>query len=77
MLKSFLKLAVPAILQNALNFLMIITNAAFAGRLDDPAMLAAVGIGNVLCMIFLIIMYMGLDSAQDTLTSWAYGSGNL
>ena len=59
------------------NFFMILTNAAFAGRLGNPAMLAAVGIGNVTCMIFLITMFMGLNAAQDTLTSQAFGSGNL
>ena len=44
-------------------------NTVFAGRLGDPSMLAAVGVGNVTVMIFLITMLMGLNAAQDTLTS--------
>ena len=77
MLKCFMKLAIPGITQNVLAFFMIMTNGVFAGRLGDPAILAAVGVGNVTCMIFLITMFMGLNSAQDSLTSQAYGSGNI
>lgn len=60
-----------------LNFSMILTNAAFAGRLGDPTMLAAVGLGNVMCLVCLITMFMGLNAAQDSLTSQYYGSGNV
>ena len=74
--KEFLKLALPGITSNMLGFLLITINSVFAGQLDDPLILAAVGIGNVCCMVFLITMFMGLNAAQETLTSTAYGSGN-
>ena len=69
MLKQFLKLAIPGVTQNVLAFLMITMNSVFAGRMGDPSVLAAVGVGNVVVMIFLITMLMGLNAAQDTLTS--------
>lgn len=68
-------LAAPGITSNMLGFLLIATNGVFAGMLEDPIVLAAVGIGNVCCMIFLITMFMGLNSAQETLTSQASGNG--
>ena len=40
-------------------------------------MLAAVGVGNVCCFIFVISIMTGLNSAQETLTSQAFGSQNL
>lgn len=39
--------------------------------------MAAVGVGNVCCFIFVISILTGLNSAQETLTSQAFGSGNL
>ena len=55
---------------------MVLTNSIFAGRLEKAEMLAAVGLGNVCCMIFFITMFMGLNAAQETLNSQAFGSGN-
>ena len=69
MLKMFLKLAIPGITQDVLAYLMITMNSVFAGRMGDPSVLAAVGVGNVVVLIMLITMLMGQNAAQDTLTS--------
>ena len=75
-LREFLKLAVPGIISNMLGFMLIATNSIYAGMLEDPLVLAAVGIGNVCCIIIAITMFMGINSAQETLTSQASGDGN-
>ena len=75
-IKEFLQLAVPGIISNMLGFMLIATNSIYAGMLDDPLVLAAVGIGNVCCMILVVYMFMGINSAQETLTSQASGNGN-
>ena len=63
MAKIFLKLAVPALASNVAGFLVLMINSVFAGQLDDPSQLAAVGIGNVCCFIFVISILTGLNSA--------------
>ena len=72
----FLKLVVPAILTNVVGHSSIVTNSVFAGRLNDPIKLAAVGLSNVCCNILVCSIMIGLNSAQETLTSQAYGAGN-
>jgi len=52
-------------------------NAAVAASLNDETQLAAVGVGNVCSFIVIVSVMMGLNSGQDTLTSQAYGNGNL
>lgn len=76
MLKCFFGMAIPNMTSNVLSFVMILTNSIFAGHLKDPSMLAAVGLGNVTCMICIVTLYMGLNAAQETLTSQAFGSNN-
>ena len=75
-LREFLKLAVPSIITNMLGFMLITTNSIYAGILEDPLVLAAVGIGNVCCVIIVLTMFVGINSAQETLTSQASGDGN-
>ena len=62
---------------NMMGFITISLNPIFAGRLGDPSLLAGVGVGSVLVLVFLITVYMGLNAAQDTLTSQAFGNGNI
>ena len=76
LIKEFLKLAVPSIITNMLGFMLITTNSIYAGILEDPLVLAAVGIGNVCCVIIVLTMFVGINSAQETLTSQASGNGN-
>ena len=76
MLKYFARLAVPIVLSNFSGLLMLAINSVFAGR-NDATALAAVGLGNVCSFIFVISIVTGLNSGQETLTSQAFGSGNL
>ena len=70
------KLAVPAIFTNVMGFLAMLVNTVFAGRMDDPAKLAAVGLTNVVVGTMILSLMNGLNSAQETLTSQAFGAGN-
>ena len=45
--------------------------------MDDPTKLAAVGLSGVIVVIMVLSMLIGLNSAQETLTSQAFGHGNL
>ena len=68
-LVCFLKLAIPSAMANVLGFLILTTTSFFAGRLGDSEKLAAIGLGNVCCIIFFITFFIGLNGATDTLTS--------
>ena len=70
----FIKLAVPAIFTNLAAFATVVTNGVFAGRLNDPVKLAVIGLANVTCNILVFSILIGLNSAQETLTSQAYGA---
>ena len=73
----FFKLAIPAILTNVLGILTLLVSAIYAGRMNDLSKLAAVGLANVFCMIMIEPIIGGLNSAQETLTSQAFGAGNI
>ena len=75
MFTIFLKIAVPAIATNLLGLANVITNSVFAGRMDDPALkLSVIGLTNVCCFLMVLSIMIGLNSAQETLTSQAYGA---
>ena len=76
MLRQFAKLAIPAISTNLLNFISIIVNTVIAGHMNDPVMLAVVGLANVCQAIMVLSLLMGLNAAQETLTSQAFGHGD-
>ena len=76
MAKLFTKIAVPAVFTNTMAMVTVVINAIFAGRMNDPAKMAAVGLTNVTVMIFILSIMIGLNAAQETLTSQAFGYGN-
>ena len=47
----FCWIAVPAVLTNIMAMIAPLTNSVFAGRMNDPTKLAAVGISNIILMI--------------------------
>ena len=49
----------------------------FAGTLKDPINLAATGLAGTFGAIMVLSLMLGLNSAQETLTSQAFGAGNL
>lgn len=76
MTSLFCKLAVPAVFTNVLSFLTLLVNAVFAGQMEDPAKLAAVGLSGVVVAMMMLSLLIGLNSAQETLTSQAFGAQN-
>ena len=77
MFKMFIKLALPAIFTNVMGFVTYLTNSVFAGRMNDPTKLAAVGLSGTVCGLMVLSVILGINFAQDTLTSQAYGARNL
>ena len=63
MVKTVLKLAVPAVTSNVAGFFCLFVNSAFAGHLNDPSKLAAVGVAKVCCFISVIFILIGINSA--------------
>ena len=74
MFKVFLKIALPSIFTNIMGFATVVTNGVFAGRMNDPVKLAVVGLSGVVCSLMVQSFMLGLSSAQETLTSQAYGA---
>lgn len=70
-------MAIPAILNNTIRQLFQVINLHFVGKLNDPAMIAGVGMGNMTVQILGLIYIMGFNSVLDTLVSQAAGAGNL
>jgi Na+-driven multidrug efflux pump len=46
-----------------------VTNLAFVGHLDDPSMLAGVGMGNVIINMLGLSIIFGMNMALETLVS--------
>lgn len=63
--------------QNVLNFMLYIINLYFVGLLDNPAMTAGVGLSITFVNVCGTSLMFGTNSAQETLTSQAFGAGEL
>ena len=74
MLSVFLKLAVPAVLTNLMDHAIAVTNEVIAGRMDDPEKLASVGLATSTCHLMILSLLIGINAAQETLTSQAFGA---
>ena len=61
---------------NVITMGTLIVNVYFAGHLGDAQALAAVGLTNTLLAMMCLCLILGLNSAQETLTSQAYGASN-
>ena len=46
----------------------------FIGNLNDPALLAGVGVGNMLINVLCFAIIQGLNGALETLVSQSYGA---
>ena len=55
----------------------IFVNTIFAGRLDDSAKLAGVGLGYTILNVICIIPLLGMNGTIETLVSQAFGAKNL
>ena len=72
----FARLAIPNILTNILGYMSIVTVTAYAGHMDDSINVAAMGLAGTFSRMTLFSLYVGLNAAQETLTSQAFGAGN-
>lgn len=72
-----IKKVVPSSLQFMLFYMSSIVNLAFVGHLSNPAMVAALGVSNMMLHICVLSNVFGFNSAMDTLVSQAAGAKNL
>lgn len=77
MFLTFGKLAAPAIVTNILSFMCNINMVIFAGRMEDPINVAVIGLAISCTAIMMLAIMIGLNMAQETLTSQAYGANDL
>ena len=64
-----MKIAVPTMVSCLFLQLEFLINTIFAGRLNDPAKLAGVGLGTTLLNVVCFIPLMGMNGAVETLVS--------
>ena len=76
MLIVFLKIALPSIFTNIGSYTTVVTNAVIAGHMSDPSNQAAVGLCGVCCNVMVLSVMIGLNGAQETLASQAFGAEN-
>ena len=77
MISIFNKITIPAVLTNLLFYATIINDNVFAGHMEDPVNLAVVGLTNTCSQVMVHLLLIGLNAAQETLTSQAFGAKNL
>ena len=69
MLSIFNRITIPAVLTNILFYSTIISDNIFAGHMEDVSSLAVVGLTNTCSQIMVHLLLIGLNAAQETLTS--------
>ena len=77
MVKHFSSLAGPSVITNVFSYMVMTVNTIFAGSLkgDSAAKLAGVGLGSMVLGMFCRHVLAGVNCAQETLVSQAYGQG--
>ncbi len=74
--EEVLRLAIPPVISMFFQFFVQVINTYYVGRhLQDTAILAGVGMGNMLMNICCFAITNGLNSALETLVSQAFGAG--
>ena len=71
-----LRLSIPSVLANFVSFVPMNLGVFLAGRMDDPAKVAAFGLSYVVSSMMVVSFMYGLNSAQETLSSQAFGFEN-
>ena len=77
LMTTFLNLAIPSIITFILGFATTLIQSFYAGTMQDPINLTVVGLSSSLSQIIIFTPLMGINSAQETLTSQAFGAGDL
>lgn len=75
MAKHFARLVVPSIITSVGAFMVMTINTIFAGRIekDTAAKLAGVGLGSMMLSMIARYILIGINCAQETLVSQAFG----
>ena len=68
------KLAVPPIISMFFQFFVQLINTYYMGHLEDTALMAGIGMGNMLINVFCFAITNGLNGALETLVSQSFGS---
>ena len=63
MLKTFLKIALPAMMTNLTGMTSVIVSYAFAGNMDDPVKLASLGLTFSVNAMLVFSLLIGLNAA--------------
>ncbi|CDW80969.1 na+-driven multidrug efflux pump [Stylonychia lemnae] len=77
MIKEILKIAFPAMLASLSFGIVDSMNLIFLGFLNDPTLIAGVGIGTVYINVFGLTTLCGSNTILTTLVSQSYGQQNL
>ena len=70
-------MGVPSILCFVMMIVQEQINVVFIGSLNDPVLLAGIGLGNMLLNLFGNGILLGVNTALETLVSQAFGRQNL
>ena len=68
------KFATPMIFGMLVYLMVQLTNTFFIGHLNDPVLLAGVGMGNMLINVLCFAVAQGLNGALETFVSQAFGA---
>ena len=71
------KLAVPSVIGMLLYLMVQLSNTFFIGNLNEPVLLAGVGMGNMLINVLCFAVVQGLNGALETFVSQSFGSKKL
>ena len=74
---KIVRLVVPAVFQTFMMMLQEIVNLIFIGHLNNPSMIAAVGMGNAIVNMLGLAVIIGMNGALNTLVSQAAGGKNI
>ena len=67
MTSSFFKISIPLIIRQNLCYAVLLINVIFAGRLNDPAKMAGVGLGTTMNNVLGLCILFGINNAMSTL----------
>lgn len=76
-IKKLVLTAIPASLGILIGFSQETINLIFVGSLNDPPLLAALGLGNLFVNIGGYAVFYGLNGAMETFVAQAKGAGDL
>ena len=77
MFSMFIKLAIPAVLTNLLMMMSLVIMVYFAGQLDNTIYISVIGLTFSVGSLMVFSLMVGLNAAIETLTSQAFGAGDL